>query len=170
MEGRSKKELYAEAVVLSFLVIALMIYANRLFGFLIHPEGYRAYSPIMMLQGTPLSHLESEHPYALCFYRWTRPIFGTAAVSALILFAYLGWARFITSRPRRLLEFLATLGLLELTLLLLNIPMSASLASHHSGWGMPCHHRGLEGILMVHLIGFPLILPLLAERVEIRDH
>lgn len=126
-------------------------------------EGYRAYSPIMMFQGAPKSHYEQEHTFSYGIVRLISTPLGMIVGSVFLLATFLAWARVMISRKGRCVSALLTLGLIELTLALLNIPLSAATAFHHSGWGLPCNNQWFGSFIAMNFVLSPVIIHLVGS-------
>jgi len=136
----------------STAVLGLLSFcAVRLFEGAINPEGTMALWEIMIYQGAPLSHYEAEHPRALGLYRAVSAP-GGAAIGSIILVGFTAAWCFLRGSSLLRWRLLVDALFSEAALCSLNVLVSASLAFHHVGHGLPCNYQWWGTLFMMNYI------------------
>lgn len=140
----------------------VLVAAVTMFDFTLRDPDWVPCSPIMLLQGAPVAHYESEHAIALGLFRALASHGDTHGVWLLTLVLAVAWRHLhemqSTSTRRLVISVLACEGFLVLASFLFN----AALAFHHVGWGMPCNSQWAGTFLGLNLCVFPVFLPVAA--------
>lgn len=157
------------ALGLAAFSLLLLGWSHALYAFTLHPEGYRAYSPIMMLQGAPVSHYETEHALSYGLFRATSTPLGMAAGAGLLILLFLGRAKVLHRRGGPATDFLLSWALLELMLLLLTSQLAPATAFHHAGWGIPCGSSWTGDFLWLNILALPFHYLLVNRLLDERD-
>ena len=153
------RQIRIKAVLLAFAPILVFVVFCQALQATVHEEGYVAYSPIMLFQGASDSHYSTAHSISW----WIAGPLGQVIVGMAFVLLFLACAEVFYTRKRPVLGALLSVGLLEMLLAVLALPLSAALAFHHVGWEMPCNTQWGATFLTLNLLVHPLIFILVTR-------